>query len=690
MAGLAVIEAANSEDEALAIAVALRQAVTTPSRTAALITPDRELARRVLAALERWNVAVDDSGGDPLCDIPVGIFARLVAQVALGGAEPVTLLALLKHPLCRLGAHEFAHAAAVATLERAVLRGPRPRAGMQGLVHALDTFRRRRSEFHRNDPRHALQDKDLDRASAFVAKLTAALAPLENLTGKVPLAVIAARHSEAIVNLSRDHKDAIVAFAGTEGTALAAIFEEIAAGIAGTSLSISPADYSELFRGLCADRIVRRPGAPGARVRIYGPLEARLQQADRVVLGGMVEGIWPPETRSDPWLSRPMRQELGLDLPERRIGLSAHDFAQALGANDVILARSAKVAGAPVVASRFLQRLAAIAGKERWQQALNRGAEYLEWARTLDRPAQVKPARRPIPKPPVASRPTRLTVTEIEHWLRDPYTIYAKHILRLHPLEPVDTPPGARDRGTVIHEAIGKFNGRYPDELPNDPFDKLIEIGREHFEPLNEYPEAAAFWWPRFRRIAEFFVGWETSRRVNVTALRSEIRGEIEVTSGERAFRLAATADRIEQMTDKRFAIIDYKTGRPPTTSQVMAGLNPQLTLEAAILRQGGYKDFPVGGSVAELSYLRLSGANPPGEPLAREFENSSPDQEADKALARLRDVVMKFESEDEGYRSFFRPMWMQKVYGDYDHLARVKEWSASGGEMEEPEGGEQ
>lgn len=684
LSALSVIEAANSEDEALAIAVGLREAIEQPARTAALITPDRALARRVLAALERWKVAVDDSGGDPLRDVPAGIFARLACEVALGGAEPVPLLALLKHPLCRLGGHEFAHAPAIAVLERAILRGPRPRAGTDGLLHALEAFPRVRKDLHRNDPRKALDDRDLDRAVALATRLASALAPLEKLKADpLPLAGMADRHRTVIENLSYDHKDDIVAFAGPEGAALSQIFGDIAAGISGEKLPVQPAEYPELFRALCGDRIVRRPGAPGARVRIYGPLEARLQQADRVVLGGLAEGVWPPETRSDPWLSRPMRQQLGLDLPERRIGLSAHDFAQACGSHEVILTRSAKREGAPVVASRFLQRLAAIAGKERWQETLGRGAQYLEWARTLDHSARVMPAKRPAPRPPRASRPTRLTVTEIEHWLRDPYTIYARHILALRPLDPVDTPPGARDRGTLIHNAIAEFTQKHIDALPDDALDRLLEIGRTHFAPLADYPEARAFWWPRFLRIARYFVGWDGGRRGNVCALRSEIRGEIEVTSGERAFRLAAIADRIEQLQNGRYAILDYKTGKPPTHKQVQSGLAPQLTLEAAILRAGGYKDIPASVSVEELSYVRLSGGEPPGEHERRTFEKSTPDLEADKALARLREVVTKFESEDEPYRSFSRPMWVGRTYGDYDHLARIKEWSAAGGEVD-------
>src|SRR5262249_18542496 len=267
----------------------------------------------------------------------------------------------------------------------------------------------------------------------------------------------------------------------------------------GGAVAAAPADYGDLFKTAIADRVVRRPDLPGVRVRIYGLLEARLQNVDRVVLGGLVEGVWPPDTRADAWLSRPMRHALGLDLPERRISLSAHDFAQALGADEVVLAYPAKLAGAPTVTSRFVQRLAAVAGEKRWQRARANGAHYLSYARTLDLPAEVKRADKPMPKPPRAARPTALSVTEIGHWLRDPYTIYAKHILKLRELDAVDLAPGAADRGLVIHGALSEFTLTYAAGLPVDPAAALLAIGEKHFVALEDYPEAKAFWWPRFK-----------------------------------------------------------------------------------------------------------------------------------------------------------------------------------------------
>jgi ATP-dependent helicase/nuclease subunit B len=682
LAGIAVIEAASAEEEALAIAIALREALETPGKTAALVTPDRALARRVLAALRRWNVTVDDTAGDKLADTPAGVFARLAAEAALGGLAPVTLLALLKHPLCRLSAAMAAHTQAAAVLEKAVLRGARPRSGSAGLAQALTTLRHGRKDLHGSDPRKHISDQELDAADAFVARLASALQPLENKRSKPESFVaLTARHQQVVETLSRDPAGDVATYGGSDGKALARAFEQIAE-LTDSDLAIAPSDYSELFHA-GINNAVYRPPLPGARVRIFGPLEARLQTVDRLVIGGLVEGVWPPESRSDPWLSRPMRHDLGLDLPERRIGLSAHDFAQFLGAPEIILTRAAKLAGAPTVPSRFLQRLAAVAGA-RWAKVLERGAHYVELARVLDRPTAFKQIERPRPRPPREARPTALSVTQIEHWLRDPYTIYARHILKLNTLDAVDTPPGAADRGTIIHDAIGDFTAKFAHEWPADPLRELLDLGKQKFEPYQDFPEARAFWWPRFERIAHWFVTeFEPARRRNSAGLVVEQDGYIDIPLGERSFRLRTRADRIETRPDGRYAILDYKTGAPPSESQVKVGLSPQLTLEAAILRHGKFQNLPGGGSVAELAYVRLRGTEIAGEVCLR-VKDKSPDVAADYALERLTEIARLFENEKEPYRSLVHPMWTNR-YGEYDHLARVQEWSLAGG-TDEPD----
>jgi ATP-dependent helicase/nuclease subunit B len=283
-------------------------------------------------------------------------------------------------------------------------------------------------------------------------------------------------------------------------------------------------------------------------------------------------------------------------------------------------------------------------------------------------------------------RPTRLSVTAIEDWLRDPYTIYARHILKLARLDPVDMPLSAADRGSAIHESLGEFTREYATALPDDVAGALRRIGEKHFAPLMEKPEARALWWPRFQRIAGWFAGWEAARRGDIAAIAAETGGEIKILlDNARVFTLNARADRIERRADGAYAILDYKTGQPPTGKQVRMGLSPQLTLEAAILREGGFADIDAGASVGELAYVRLSGNNPPGEHKTLELkikpsdQAQSPDAAADYARAQLEELVRRFENPEEPYRSLVLSMWTAR-YGDYDNLARVKEWSAAGG----------
>jgi ATP-dependent helicase/nuclease subunit B len=700
MTDLAVIAAENSEVEALAIAVAMREA-RQDGKTAALVTPDRSLARRVIAALARWQIAIDDSGGDALTDTPAGVFARLAAATVARQFEPPTLLALLKHPLCRLGGRSGASRAAAEVLELAILRGTRPQPGSRGLAREFSHFRAEldklrdgeASALHQSEPRARLGEAELDAAGQLISQLQAAFTPLETLTAakSYDLAELADRHRQILIELSRDGDGVALAFEGPAGSALATAFDDLLGERSQVGLLVELGDYPEVFLTAFADRMVRRPEGDPAYLRIYGPLEARLTESDRVIIGGLVEGVWPPAPRLDPWLSRPMRHQLGLDLPERRIGLSAHDFAQLLGAPEVILSHAAKVGGAPAVASRFLHRLEAVAGPARWQAAKAAGAIYLHWAAELDRPDRVEPAPQPAPTPPRAARPLRLSVTAIEHWLRDPYTIYANYILRLTPLDPVDMPLSAADRGSAIHDSLGEFTQRFATALPADAAQQLRGIGERHFAPLLERPEARALWWPRFLRIAQWFATWERTRRIDVAEIFAEIRGEMSIALDHgRSFVLSARADRIERRHDGRYAILDYKTGPPPSGKQVRMGLSPQLTLEAAILRDGGFAGIAANSSVAELTYVRLSGNNPPGEPRMLELKLNTrdtpqpPDNAAAEARHKLEALVRAFENESQPYSSLNLSMWSNR-YGSYDDLARIKEWSAAGGLGIEP-----
>ncbi|MFG1396654.1 double-strand break repair protein AddB [Roseixanthobacter pseudopolyaromaticivorans] len=670
--GLTLIAAADPREEALAIALVLRDTLERPGETAALVTPDRDLARRVAAELNRFGISIDDSAGVPLAETAPGRLARLVARAAAEACAPGPLFALLTHPLARFGLEADAKREAVAALELVALRGPRPRAGIAGLAATVTAFDP--ASLREGDPRRRVDDAGLAAASDLVARLGAALAPLFACTGKAPLPDLVAAHRAAVEAMAGpfDPADADPASA-----ALAHAFEEIAAGAAdGPALRLE--DYAETVTALFADQMVRPPRQAQEQVRILGPLEARLVHVDRIILGGLVEGAWPPQTRTDPWLSRPMRSELGLDLPERRIGLSAHDFVQGFGAREVILTYPGKVAGTQTVASRFLQRLATVAGKDRWAVVRARGEGWRLAAASLDQGPSVPRAEQPAPAPPLELRPRQLSVTEIETFLRDPYSIFARHVLRLRPLDPLDATPGGAERGSALHEALGAFTAAFPEDLPPDALDQLLAHGRAAFAPLAVYPAEHAVWWTRFERVAGWVVAFERERRAGLRRVVPEVSGRLDIALTRGPFRLTGRADRIELRTDGRLSILDYKTGSVPSTRQG-ATFSPQLPLEAAMAARGAFRNVPAA-EVEDFRYVELKGGAEPGREKPGVHKETTATQMAEDALARLTELLLAFEDPNQGYRALAAPQW-QGRFGAYDHLARVREWALGGGE---------
>lgn len=671
-----VIEAQDAREEALAIAIALRESLHNGT-TAALVTPDRALARRVCAELSRWNIAIDDSAGLPLADSEAGRLARLMAQAATTDATPSLLLALLRHPYLR---HLFSDGD-TALLEISALRGPRPAGGAQNLAQAVHAARA--EKFHRRDVRSTLKDDDWNRASALAARLERILAPL-----------LALREGEnEFSRLAIAHRAAFLAALGEElppdcepmSEALDALCE---VGNAAPSMQLS--DYADAFAALLREHTLRPPQDEDARIRILGPLEARMISAHRVVLGGLCESVWPPEAHTDAWLNRPMRKALKLDLPERRIGLSAHDFVQAAGAAEVFFVRSRKQGGVETIASRFLQRLEAVADPAAWAHAKRSGAEYCALAAHLEKATPLEPLKAPKPKPPVAARPRQFSVSDVRDLVRDPYTIFAKHILSLSPLEAVDEEPDAAMRGSLLHDVLSQFSKKFPDALPQDALEQLLAIGRGAFAPLHEFPGAYAIWWPRFTRVAKWFVREERARRTKIRKVLSEIGGRLEFSVAGANYLLTARADRIDVGAENSISILDYKSGEMPSLSQCLAGFEPQLPLEAAIARSGGFKDVSAGAGIAELGPVRITGGIPAGEYLLFEFTDkqaekfgiSTFDQLADSALARFKALLGSYANPDQPYLSTPRAKW-RKRYNDYDHLARLKEWSVAEGEAE-------
>lgn len=677
--GLTLIEAASERDEAGAIALLMREVLETPAKTAALVTPDRKLARRVAMELRRWKIEVDDSGGEPLARTPPMAFLRLVMTMIAEDFAPVALLACLKHPLASAGEESARFRARVRAMERLILRGPRPAPGIEGMRMACMAERQAREESGRIS---AAFDRDLAETINMLDRVEHdALPMLEAWRADAPLEALVGAHIETAERLAATATEAGAdrLWAREEGEAAATFIRELidAAPAFGT---LDAKSYPRFFDQLAEGRVLRPRWGRHPRLFIWGPLEARLQHADRIILGGLNEGTWPAEAGIDPWLNRPMRAALGIDPPERRIGLAAHDFVEGASAAEAVLTRAAKVEGAPTVASRWWLRLASVLtglGEEKAPLA----PHWAHWAHDLDRPAAKIDPVRPRPRPPLAARPTQFSVTEIETLIRDPYAIYAKKILKLRVLDPLDADIAAAERGTIVHKALEKFVSAFPEALPDHARAKLIEIGEEVFQSAMERPGVAAFWWPRFQRIARWMVEYEREHRGEIARSYPEAAGEIEIKGLARPVRLTGKADRIDRMKDGTLSIADYKTGSVPSKKQVESGLAPQLPLEAAMAARGGFQEkagLPEARA-SRLVYLRLTGGETAGE------ERVIPDPGGDLAediYARLVDLLKQYEDEVTPYLSRPRPMFTSR-FGDYDHLARVKEWSASGGEGE-------
>lgn len=664
LAGLSLVCARTEDEAATVAALLLREALETPGQTAALVSPDQVLARRVSAKLARWGVSADSSAGLSLAGCPVGVLADLVVQTLIDPMDPVRLLAILKHPLVRLDLDKEALEAAREPLERYGLRGARA-PNWEKLTARLAA--------------NMAKDK-LDPAAAtdLLGRLRAVLPQTD--PEDLSAAVLARTTAEALEALARDadgSSDHLWSGLGGEALSrlLAGLMEESAALPA-----VTPRSFNELFRKLVAGETVRAGGASHPRLRILGAIEARLIRADRLIVAGLEEGVWPQGAPVDPFLSRPMRKTLGLPPPERRIGLAAHDFAQAACAPDVVLLHTERREGAPSIKSRWLWRL----------ETLARGAgltiagrpEILTLARSLDDPGKYEPASRPAPVPPVEARPRRMAVTRVEALTRDPYSVWARDILRLYPLERPDEAVDVRARGTAIHKAFEDFVRKHPRDLPADAaaqfeafyVQALVDQGMPADAMVREHALA--------QEMAKWVEDFERRRRADGRAIHVELSGELHLPWPGGDFVLTAKSDRIEIDPQGFSHVLDYKTGSPPSDRQVRTGFSPQLTLTAAILARGGFKDLgrPRPG---ELLYVKVTGRKPAGVEDAR-CEKEGPEAAADKALSGLADLIAQYDDPLRGYPSKTAPQFAKGYPGDYDHLARVFEWSTSGEESEE------
>ncbi len=643
LSGVRALEVATPAEEAQGIALALREALEEPGRTAALVTPDRNLAKRVAAHCARWGIAIDDSAGAALSILPPGTLLLALAEAAAQDFAPMALLALLKHPLVRAGEARIGWLEQVRSLDLA-LRGPRPPAGLAGVAA------------------HLVADPDgydahvRGRAIEPWSEIAALLAPVAAgfAAEAVPPAVLLATLREGAERLCGE-----AIWAGADGRAAAALFDDLEREAVHGPALIAPASLPALLRTLMDEVAVRPPQGGHPRLAILGLIEARLHAADLLVLGGLNEGVWPGLPAPDPWLAPRIRSELGLPGLERRIGLAAHDLAMGLGAREVLLTRAKRDAGAPTIASRFWLRLEALSG------GLERAAELEGWARAIDVPGVHEPFTRPEPCPPVAIRPRTIPVTDVDRLKADPYAFYAKKMLRLRPLDPVDADPSAAWRGTAVHAVLEQWKLQddcAPDALEPRALDMLREA----------HPMMRALWQPRLIEAVRWIVR-EMAEHPARRIIDVEKEGWIEVAG----VRLTGKYDRIDAMGDGTIGIVDYKTGQPPSTKAVKAGYSLQLGLLGLIAERGGFEGVSGRASVFEYWSLARKDGNfgytqSPVDPGER-WGKLKPEDFVPTALDNFTKTAGKYLTGGAPFTAKLHPEYAP--YSDYDQLMRRDEW---------------
>ena len=628
LSGIRLVELPGPAAEAQAIALALREALETPGKTAALVTPDRQLAGRVSALLGRWGIEADDSAGKPLSDVPAGTLLLGIVAAAAEELAPVALLALLKHPLVGgEGEQRIAWLDSVRALDLK-LRGPRPAAGIAGLdehfgaLHEWQAVRRRVSPID-----------GMFRTTASLADIA------KNIAG-------------CAQELAGDR-----AWLGPDGRLAAEFLADLEASEAARTLTVAAEDALPLLRQLLDSRAVRPPYGGHPRISIWGLLEARLQRADLVVLGGLNEGAWPALPAPDPWLPPKIRAALDMPTLESRIGLAAHDFASALGAPEVLITRARRDARSPTVASRFLLRLKAISG------GLPRDRTLERLTSALDEPDAIRPADQPKPSPPAEQRPDRISVTAVDRLKADPFAFYAQAILKLRAEDPVDADHTAKWKGIAVHQV-------FQDWLQHDGCDpdKLRPRAERLLAESTIHPMLRALWAPRLLEAIDWAAELERANQAEGRRpLVAEATGEA-ILGGVTVY---GRADRIDRLADSGLAVIDYKTGQPPTQKAVTEGFALQLGLLGLIGRAGGFEG--VSGDPEAFEYWSLARYRGKFGRLMCPDKDMEPGDFLAHANRNFTEAASKWLTGSEPFTAKLNPAYAP--YGDYDQLMRLEEW---------------
>ena len=648
--GLHIVECDDMRQEANAIALMIRHTLEQPEKTAALVTGDRHLARRVVSELKRWNITADDSAGQPLSLTPIGIYLRLIINVVQSNFSQTDCIALLKHPFTACGM---------------------AKTTCRNLARRLELYWRNSRKVDEDRIGEEIMLPDM---------LRQCLKPLIDVYAKdnVSLVEMLTAHIQTAENLaSTDEKSGDKIIWRQDAGQIAADFINDLLSNGHIFNAVAPREYGNLLTKMLQAQNVRVRYGMHPRVKILGPIEARLTQFDVTIIGEVNEGYWPESPPADMWMSRQMRADFGLPDTLRSVGVSAADFAHLLNGKEVYLTRAVRLNGAPTAKSRWLLRLetvltALLGNKEKIYTLYDK--QYAAWAKFAERAEKIEPIKAPEPLPSVDKRPLKLSASNINAMLRDPYTIFAKYILKLYRLDDLDRPFDRRDYGNIVHKTVELFNRKFGANFPDKAKEELLRLGEEQFAAAHIPPQMRVFWWPKFEQTVDWLIAQEQEYRQNIVAVYNEIEGKMEWTLADgRTFMITGKADRIDVTADGSLNFIDYKTGSsgyPSSNKDFQFGYVPQLPTEALIALNGGYADLAQYSKINMLSYWLLGKDS-------KTLDAEKAKQSIELIQANIKQRLHEFYEQNPPAAYVYKPdKTSEPKYSDYEHLARYLEWS--------------
>lgn len=642
LSGINILECKTQRDEALAIALKMREILNIPEKTATLVTYDRNLARRVVAELSRFNISIDDSAGLPLNLSPIGIFLRLIVEACENLDSNMDIISLMKNPFMLMGESPSEFRKKVYNYELCLRKNGKVEQSEEN-KNFIDKIKNTLNDFS-----ELLHKENIRFYDVFLNHIKLA----------------------ELLSSSNEQDGAKILWRGDAGKCAAKFAAKIleTADVLG---NINGNDYLLLISELMSMESVRSNYGTHPRLSILGPIEARLCYFDYVILGEFNDGFWPKQTQADMWMSRPMKKDFGFSLPEKNVGILASDLCNFLGNDNVIITRAERVDGVPMKKSRWLLRLETVLNALNYDVHDILSSDFVSFVNKIDIPSVIKTISSPAPCPPVEARPRKLSASALDLLISDPYSVFAKYILRLFLLDDLDIPLDQRDYGTLIHKIIEEFNNLYPNDLPNNAYDILIDLGKKHFSLYNIDKELEVFWFPKFEKTAKWIINQEQNYRFNVYKVNNEIEGEIVYSMPRGDFKFTAKADRIDKLKNGCINIIDYKTGQIPTKNQVKSGFALQVVLEALIASKGGFNKIDTK-NIENLIYWQLGN---------KSLEiNASEGDIINKTEDYILRLISAFDFETTPYLSRPTPKYISKNR-DYEHLARIREWSVQDNE---------